>query len=184
VEKMPEGISKATFLTGLIIAVLASSLISSVVSMKFSLGPKGDKGDKGDTGPQGIQGIQGDKGDKGDTGPQGIQGIQGEPGIPGNKTWNYVANFTLSPFSNSSTFFIQGEVWRIEWKLQTAWMGANFYIWDDDGHLLDYVDISQLQQGNYSVSGIHYMPSGKGWFYLKTLYTNDNIIDFTIESYH
>jgi hypothetical protein len=166
VEKMSEGISRATFLTGLIIAVLASSLISSVVSMEFSLGPKGDKGDKGDTGPQGIQGIQ------------------GEQGLLGNKTWNYVVNFTLSPFSNSSTFFIQGEVWRIEWKLQTAWSGSNFYVWDDDGHVLDYVDISLLQRGNYSVSGIHYMPYGKGWYYLETLYTNDNVIDFTIESYH
>ena len=101
-----------------------------------------------------------------------------------NKTWNYVANFTLSPFSNSSPFFIQGEVWRIKWKLETAWSGSNFYVWDGDDHVLDYVDISLLQRGNLSVSGIHYMPYGKGWYLVETWYINDNVIDFIIESYH
>jgi hypothetical protein len=62
-ETKSVGISKTMFIIGLIIAILASSLIS-VFAMQWALvkGPKGDKGDKGDTGatgPQGLQGIQG-----------------------------------------------------------------------------------------------------------------------------
>jgi hypothetical protein len=70
---MSEGISRTTFIVGLIIAILASSVISTVVSMQWALvqGPKGDKGDQGDAGPQGEQGPQG---------PQGPQGEQGPPG--------------------------------------------------------------------------------------------------------
>jgi hypothetical protein len=73
-ETKSAGISKTMFMIGLIIAILASSLISVFAAMQWALikGPKGDKGDKGDTGAtgsQGLQGIQGPKGDKGDTGP-------------------------------------------------------------------------------------------------------------------
>lgn len=70
------GISRTTFIVGLIIAILASSLISTVVSMQWALiqGPKGDKGDKGD---QGIQGLQGEQGP---IGPQGEKGEKGDPG--------------------------------------------------------------------------------------------------------
>ena len=95
------GISYRTFVVGLIIAILASSALSTVVATQWAIGPQGPKGDKGDTGPQGpqgetglqgpqgeqgpqgIQGIQGPKGDKGDTGPQGPQGLQGETGPQG-----------------------------------------------------------------------------------------------------
>lgn len=60
---MPEnknvGISKTTFVIGLIIAVMASSLIASAVSIQFAKGPKGDKGDKGDTGATGPIGPTG-----------------------------------------------------------------------------------------------------------------------------
>jgi len=71
--KTSVGISKTLFVVGLIIAILASTLISTVVSMQWALiqGPKGDKGDQGDTGPQGEQG------------PQGLQGEQGPQGPPG-----------------------------------------------------------------------------------------------------
>jgi len=65
------GIPKTTFIVGLIIAVLAASLISTIVSMQLTVVPKGDKGDTGDTGPQGPTGPQGQEGDKGDTGPVG-----------------------------------------------------------------------------------------------------------------
>lgn len=70
------GISKTTFVVGLIIAILASSLISVLATTQLALikGPKGDKGDKGDTGATGSQG------------PQGLQGIQGEKGEKGSET--------------------------------------------------------------------------------------------------
>jgi len=50
VEK--KGISQTAFIVGLIIAILASSLISTVMSMQWAL-IQGPKGDQGDTGPQG-----------------------------------------------------------------------------------------------------------------------------------
>jgi hypothetical protein len=56
---MPEGISKTIFITGLVVAVLTSSALSTVVSMNYARGHKGDKGDTGSQGIQGIQGIQG-----------------------------------------------------------------------------------------------------------------------------
>jgi hypothetical protein len=65
------GISKTTFIVGLIIAIVASSLISVLATTQLALikGPKGDKGDKGDTGATGPQGLQ------------GLQGIQGPAGL-------------------------------------------------------------------------------------------------------
>ena len=63
---------------GLVIAILAASLISTVVSTQLiAIGPQGPKGDTGETGSQGLIGPQGEKGDTGDIGPQGIQGAQG-----------------------------------------------------------------------------------------------------------
>lgn len=95
-------VSRRTFLIGIAIAILASSVISTVVSTQWAViqGPKGDKGDAGPQGEHGSigpQGIQGEKGDKGDTGPQGPQGsagpqgLQGEQGPPGVIT---IENFT------------------------------------------------------------------------------------------
>lgn len=56
---MADGISKGMFIAGIVIAILAASLISTVVSTQLALvqGPKGDKGDKGDTGAQGVPGV-------------------------------------------------------------------------------------------------------------------------------
>ena len=92
------GISKTIFVVGLIVAILASVLLSVAVSMLFGLqGPKGDKGDKGDTGATGVQGSTGPQGPigatgatgatgaQGATGPQGAQGSQGIQGPKGDK---------------------------------------------------------------------------------------------------
>jgi len=77
------GTSRTTFIVGLIIAILISSVASTVVYTQIV--GKGTKGDKGDTGPQGPTGLQGPKGDKGDTGPQGEQGLQGPQGLQGEQ---------------------------------------------------------------------------------------------------
>ena len=55
------GISRTTFAVGLIVAILASSLISigAVTQTGLIKGPKGDKGDTGATGLQGPQGPSG-----------------------------------------------------------------------------------------------------------------------------
>ena len=66
--KSPIGISTRTFIVGLIIAIVASSLISSLVAMAVIQGQQGEEGLQGAQGPPGPQGIQGEKGDKGDPG--------------------------------------------------------------------------------------------------------------------
>lgn len=58
-------VSRNTFLMGMVIAILASSLLSTVISTQLATGPQGIQGEQGLTGP---------KGDKGDIGPQGEQG--------------------------------------------------------------------------------------------------------------
>lgn len=67
----PIGISKTMFVVGLIAAILASSLISTIVTTQFGLiqGPKGDTGSQGAQGEQGIQGIRGPIGPAGEVEP-------------------------------------------------------------------------------------------------------------------
>ena len=56
------GISRTTFIVGLIIAILASSFISTLVAMQWAV----IQGPKGDPGLQGLQEEQGPPGPKGD----------------------------------------------------------------------------------------------------------------------
>jgi hypothetical protein len=61
-EKISElRISRTTFIVSLAVIVVLSSLISSLVSLRLAVGPKGDKGD------QGLQGVQGPQGAPGTT---------------------------------------------------------------------------------------------------------------------
>jgi len=53
----PKGVSRTTFLVGVVVAILVSSLMSAVISMQYARGPKGDKGDTGPIGPQGPPSI-------------------------------------------------------------------------------------------------------------------------------
>lgn len=101
------GISKQGFALGIIAVLIASVLLSYVISSTIikqgPQGPKGEQGQQGEQGSQGIQGIQGEKGDKGDTGatgPQGLQGIQGEKGDPGGVTPDVTASLT-STYTNN-----------------------------------------------------------------------------------
>jgi hypothetical protein len=80
-EKMSEAeivVTRRTFLVGLVIAILAASLISTVISTQLVAvgpqGPKGDKGDIGDTGPQGLPGTDGVDGKDGVNGTDGLEG--------------------------------------------------------------------------------------------------------------
>ncbi len=77
------GISTTIFIVGLVAAILASSLISTVATTQLGLvqGPKGDTGPQGPQGSQGEQGPQGPQGPEGPTGATGATGPQGEPGI-------------------------------------------------------------------------------------------------------
>jgi hypothetical protein len=61
--KSSVGISRGMFVAGIVVAILISSLASTVASMMLAVGPKGDKGETGSTGLQGIQGPLGPKGE-------------------------------------------------------------------------------------------------------------------------
>jgi len=83
-------VSRNTFLMGLIIAILASSLLSTVISSQLAFGPQGPEGDQGIAGAQGLQGLQGSQGvqgTQGEVGPQGEQGIIGPQGPQGISPW-------------------------------------------------------------------------------------------------
>jgi hypothetical protein len=82
------GVSQRTFIVGLIVAILASSALSTGVAMTvIQQGPQGPKGDTGDTGPQGIQGLQGQP------------GVQGPPGLPGV----FAVSWGTDPISTTET---------------------------------------------------------------------------------
>jgi len=119
-DELTIDLSQRTAIVGLIILILASSLISVAISMQLARGPpglqgeqgpqglKGDKGDTGPQGPQGIQGIQGPKGDKGD------QGEQGPPGV-----------CTYENLSQAIRFYEPSETMNQE----TAWKNATIFVW-------------------------------------------------------
>ena len=54
---MSAAISRTLFAAGLIVAILASSLMSTAISTQLALGPKGDIGDQGDQGSQGSRAL-------------------------------------------------------------------------------------------------------------------------------
>jgi len=121
----------------------------------------------------------------------------GTTGVPINKTalllelqnaskeWHLVTSFTLSSEERvSSLFFVQGEKWRIKWEPQWAESGLLFWVWDENGYVLDLVNGGNLLQIHHDAKGIHYMPHGEGSFYIEIQYIGTNSIYFTIESYH
>jgi hypothetical protein len=85
-SKKAVGVSMTMFIAGIIVAILASSAISTVISTQLAVGlqgPVGPEGPKGDTGDTGLQGPKGDPGEKGPQGPQGDAGPQGSQGATG-----------------------------------------------------------------------------------------------------
>jgi hypothetical protein len=74
--------SMGKFIAGIVIAILAASIISVGVSMMIP-GPQGPEGPQGDTGPQGLQGEQGETGATGPAGATGATGPTGSTGATG-----------------------------------------------------------------------------------------------------
>jgi len=134
---MSASISKTMFVAGIIIAILASSLVASVVSMQWARGPKGDKGDTGDTGAQGTQGLRGVQGPQG---PQGLQGIQGPPGRNGTNGMNG----TLSPWMLPVPAYDTG------WVSVGDYNGSNIFY-----HGLNTTDVLVYIYRNCSSYGVH-----------------------------
>ena len=81
------------FIAGIVIAILASSLVSTIISLQYSFGPKGEQGTQG---VQGIQGIQGLKGEIGLQGPEGnvsLENISGWLPSPAyDSGWTLISN--------------------------------------------------------------------------------------------
>jgi len=99
------------------------------------------------------------------------------------KTWHFVTNFTLSEEQTmSQLFFVQGEKWRIRWEPQQLQSWYGFIIWDENGYAIDYVNPSTILMFYPDADGIHYVPHGKGSYYIEWLSGPD--VNFTIGSYH
>lgn len=82
------GVSQRTLLVGLVVAILASSALSTGVAMTVI--KEGPQGPQGEQGQQGIQGLQGE---------QGVQGLQGPPGLPGV----FAMSWGIDPISTTET---------------------------------------------------------------------------------
>jgi hypothetical protein len=154
--KTMSGISRGTFIAGIIIAILASSAISIFAVYQLNMqGLKGEKGDTGATGPQGP------KGDTGETGSQGQQGVKGDTANVTVAKWNvnwhtFTGDLLPGPSVGTSEFcstfdynWASGIVFSIydDYIGFTATMQVNmqrngpvtFTVGSDDAHIF-YVD--------------------------------------------
>jgi len=125
-EEITIELSQRTAIVGLIILVLASSLISAAVSTQWARGPPGpqgspgEQGSQGPAGPQGEQGPEGIQGEQGPQGPEGPQGIEGEQGPPGEPGLGVEPGFLVAPAYDSGWIDVLGNYsW---WPL---WHGLN-----------------------------------------------------------
>jgi hypothetical protein len=170
-SEMKTGISKTMFVVGLIVAIVASSLIASVVSMQFTKGLKGDKGDigatgtTGATGPQGIQGITGATGATGPTGPQGPKGDKGDSGTVTasvsaalldaytdniiSTDSHHVTGYIIN-FGSSAASAVQID---LTWNMGGgAFVYKTVYVGTMSGHSIQHVDVTYSFNGQGSLS--------------------------------
>ena len=109
-------LSTTTLILGLVIAIIASGVVSSVATQQFAptiiTGPQGPQGDPGPPGPQGEQGPIGLEGPIGPQGVQGAQGPQGEQGPQGPAGLTGIVSTDLSGQLNvpAGSFTILGNV--------------------------------------------------------------------------
>ena len=112
------GISKTTFIVGILISILTSTVISALVITQTDLA-KGPKGETGATGPQGI------------TGPQGTTGPAGEDGrevvfAHWNVTWRTLSgDLEWGGDVGTSEFF---GTFDYDWGTGTIFAGHDDYI--------------------------------------------------------
>jgi hypothetical protein len=133
--KISSGISKTTFIVGLLIAIVLSSAFSTLIALQFAKGPKGDKGDKGDTGPLGPVSVfaQWDVHWKTITGDYKWGGEVGTSKFAGRFYYNWGGG---PMFSGYSTYI--GFVATMQIKMQRDGP-VNFIIGSDDSSWL-YLD--------------------------------------------
>lgn len=101
-------ITMGKLIAGIVIAILASSVISVGASMMLITGPQGETGEQGPAGATGPAGPAGATGAIGDTGPQGLQGPQGIEGPIGPQGEQGVVFEPTGNISVSFTAFVPG----------------------------------------------------------------------------
>lgn len=144
-------LSLTTLILGLIVAIIASGVVSSVATQQFAPtvitgpqgpqgepGPQGPQGEQGPIGPEGPAGPQGEQGPIGPEGPagpqgeQGVQGLQGESGI-GFAPTGYVS-IPASAFVTTNPY---GDLVNIATELRNL----------DDTRTLEFYGAVQLPHG-------------------------------------
>ena len=99
------GISTTTFIVGLVVAILASSLISTVATTQLGL-IQGPKGDKGDMGPQGEQGPQGPEGPAGVFTVENLSGLLPAPAYDSGWVFSNSTVITLNHGLGTTEVFV------------------------------------------------------------------------------
>ena len=101
-----------------------------------------------------------------------------------DKTWHFVASFTLSFDEEplSPLFSVQGQKWRVTWDPKEIETWGGFLIWDENGYGIEWVQVYAFLADHPDAKGIHYVPQGEESHYIECLY--GPTVDFTIESYH
>lgn len=141
--EMAEGVSKGIFVVGMVIAIMASILLSSVIASQL-LGLQGSKGDTGDTG---------EKGETGATGARGEIGATGATGPPGFGTPDYD-----SGWSNIAA----GEQLTLFHDLGTTEVYV-YVIGKTEAGLIHQLDYGWIHGG-----GVEYNKFGLAWYGLDT----------------
>ena len=137
-----QGISKSLFVIGLVIAIVASSTISILVSMQWARGTQGAQG------LQGIQGLQGLQGSQGLQGIQGTKGDKGDPGSPFNQT---VTNQNITVYQNETALSqvyekVKDSVVSIHGVNNGASIGGSGFVYNFSGSMV-------IITNNHVVSG-------------------------------
>ena len=154
VKEVSLGISYRTFVAGLVIAILASSALSTVVATQWAKGPQGPQGQ---TGLQGETGEQGPQGETGSQGIQGIQGLKGDKGDQGEPGLGVEPGFLVAPAYDSGWIDILGN-----------------YSWWSLWHGLNTTEVFIYAIRNNSVYGISQMTPAGATFSVEWLALSDN----------
>ena len=164
------GISMTMFVTGLVVAILASSALSTLIATQFAVGQQGPaglqglKGDKGDAGPQGVKGPQGAIGQEGPAGPIGPQGEMGLQGpVGGLISPAYDSGWTPIVFGTSNFF---------EHGLGTTDVLVYVMRKEPNGEIhqrIGYTDWRHLTNDNITIVVHNYPPEGPNYGELRVI---------------
>ena len=115
----------------LVVAIVASVILSVGISYAVNQGKVGPQGIQGVQGIQGIQGIQGNQGVKGETGPQGYTGPAGPAGPAYTITGKWRSLKTIdnnSSLQDAYTVKISQDIWKLYWFYHgEGWMAIQVY---------------------------------------------------------